>query len=559
MPSRLSWLIFCAASIHAAQPGWLDLVAPLLTSDQKKLYLSLPPETQVGFEQHFWEGKGIGAEEYFQRVQYIDANFGSGRAGSGANTDQGRVYLSLGPPNRVSRIHSSRIFVPLEIWYYDTVPAIHLTTELRLIFYQPQSIGFLKLYSPTLDTIRALFLPQASTNGMFGPNDEITEAALRTNLNVSTAEDEIITASVSVASGVKYSGNDQVLGQITSPMFILGKPLRPDVESRLIVARPNLEIVAGVSPYGGSQVDLEAPVQLQHELSLEVFDGPVPVYRNRLHLKFARKETVRYRHRFDLLPGQYRLLLTVDGTAYPYMIDIPEHLAMSTVFRADECEPGPERQTPFEFDGRHFERNPAGRMAVVLLPQPGKVTWILRQGAQAVWKAVSEARQAAIIELPTSGVAPGNYRLEASSDTDWKHIDVVIGRGPAVALTGTTLSFNANLAPASRLASVGHQWLLRGEMGEARRSIQASLGYGTTPEAQIEQARLDALEGKLDIARDKVRAVLSRDPNNFEALTVFAYIETRFQDYPVAADLYRHALSVEDSPALRLALMKLPQ
>jgi hypothetical protein len=241
------------------------------------------------------------------------------------------------------------------------------------------------------------------------------------------------------------------------------------------------------------------------------------------------------------------------------MIDIPEHLAMSSVFRADECDPGPERQTPFEFDGRHFERNPAGRLAVVLLPQPGKVTWILRQGAQAVWKTVSDGRQVATVELPTSGVAPGSYRLEAASDTDWKSLDVVIGRGPGVALTGTTLSFNANLAPALRLASVGHQWLLRGKAAEARRSIQGSLDYGTTPEAQIELARLDALEGKLDSARDKVKAVLIRDPNNFEALSVFAYIETRFQDYPVAADLYRRALSVEDSPALRLALMKLPQ
>ena len=49
-----------------------------------------------------------------------------------------------------------------------------------------------------------------------------------------------------------------------------------------------------------------------------------------------------------------------------------------------------------------------------------------------------------------------------------------------------------------------------------------------------------------------------RTPDSFEALSVFAYIETQFQDYPVAAELYRRALAVQDSAALRSALSNLP-
>jgi tetratricopeptide (TPR) repeat protein len=119
------------------------------------------------------------------------------------------------------------------------------------------------------------------------------------------------------------------------------------------------------------------------------------------------------------------------------------------------------------------------------------------------------------------------------------------------------LSYNANLAPAVRSAFVGHQWLLQGKVDEARRSLQASLAQGSTEDAQIELARIDALTGNLDAARDRVRSVLARSPNSFEALAVFGYIETQFQDYAVAAELYRRALAIQESPSLRAALAEL--
>jgi tetratricopeptide (TPR) repeat protein len=187
------------------------------------------------------------------------------------------------------------------------------------------------------------------------------------------------------------------------------------------------------------------------------------------------------------------------------------------------------------------------------------VTWVVRSGAQAVWKAVTEAAQAAIVELPSRGLRPGTYRLEAASDAGFQSIELTIGSGPPPPLAGTLISFNANLAPSSRLVLLGHQWLLREKLPKARQCIEASLSHASTPEAQIELARIDALEGRLDAGRDHVRKVLNSEPNNFDALSVLAYIEARFQDYPAAADLYRRALAVEDSPALRLALAKLPR
>ena len=84
--------------------------------------------------------------------------------------------------------------------------------------------------------------------------------------------------------------------------------------------------------------------------------------------------------------------------------------------------------------------------------------------------------------------------------------------------------------------------------------LNAALANGATDNVQIELARADALAGNLDAARARVRSILALSPNSLEALSVLAYVETRLQDYGVAADLYRRALAIQNSPALREAL-----
>src|ERR1019366_9343570 len=202
LPGCIAALLAIASPLLSAQSTtWVDLVSPILTSAEKKAYLGRSAEGRAKFEENFWSSKAITGEEYFKRIQFVDSAYGSSKPASGANTDSGRVYLALGPPTKVTRIPSSRIFVPLEIWYYDVTPGI-LNTELRLIFYQKNSLGLLKLYSPTADTIRALLVPQAATVHQFGPNDSISENDIRNNLNVPPAEDEVISAAVNVAAGI---------------------------------------------------------------------------------------------------------------------------------------------------------------------------------------------------------------------------------------------------------------------------------------------------------------------------------------------------------------------
>jgi GWxTD domain-containing protein len=544
-----------AAVLPAASPDWLTAVAPILKPVEKKAYLAMSPPERARFESEFWSGKSITAGAYFQRVQYIDATFGSGKTGSGANTDPGRVYLSIGPPTRIRRIPSSRIFVPLEIWYYDVVPGL-LNTELRLIFYQKNGIGFPKLYSPELDTIRVLLLPQASVMDTFGPNDTLTEATLRNTLNVPPAEDEIITAAVNVATGIKNSGNGEIIGEVLSPGAMLTRDLRASVDSKLIAAPPSrIDFVLSKSAFAAAQVDIALSVTAQHEIGLEVLEGSVSIYRNNLALKLGSAQPLQYLHRLDLLAGSYRIAVRVDGKTLYHSLEIPAVLQTVNIILASEAPASADRETPFEFEGTHLFPDSDGAYAILPLAEPGGVAWTIRRGIEIVWRQRSTQMGggAAVLALPLNTLAAGKYELEAVVNGETRSTELEIGK--AADDKRLLISFNANLSTASRNAFSGHQWLLRGDTKEALHYLQAA----PLKEALVDLARIDALTNHWDQARERLRPILAADPHNFDALCVYAYVETSLQDYAVAADYYRRALAVQDSPAIRLALAQLPQ
>lgn len=556
-PARVALvvLLLTTASALAGTPGWLDLVNPILTSSERKTYLSLLPAEQDRFEKEFWTGKTISSEEYFQRVQYVDTAFGSGKPGSGANTDQGRVYLSLGPPTKVTHLPSSRIFVPIEIWYYDVVPGV-LQTELRLLFYQKNSLGFPKLYSPNVDTIRALLLPQAGTVHMFGPNDTLDEAAIRKNLNVAPAEDEVITAAVGVASGIKDIGNDEILGRVTSPRTMLTRDLKETVRSRLVGPVPKLTTILTRSPYGGAQADLSFELTARGKVKLEVFQGEAVVDQSTVELRLDAPQAIQYLHRLDLLPGSYRLRLSVNDNTFPYALEVPAQLAVGTLLRASEAQRERESATPFEFDKRSFYPSENGDFVLWQVPQPGAVDWSIRRGLEVVWKSRTQAGDIAFLPLPFRSLPAGSYRLEASSGNATQYLDFENAKTVS-ASAGTLVSYNANLAPAMRYTAIGEQRVLRGQLNEARVLFEKSLAIAPLERTQIGLARVEALSGKWDEARDRLRPILASEPRNFDALCVLAYVEAQLQDWEVAAGLYRRALEVQDSAVVRKALAQL--
>lgn len=449
---RLAWTFsLIAFSAASASDLWLARVAPVLSKEERARYLSLNENERETFRTGYFDGKRLTGEEYFARVTYIDEAFGSGTAGSGANTDQGRLFLALGPPTSIHRVPSSRIFVPTEVWFYDHVPGLSYSSRLQFLFFRARDTGFPKLYNPQLHTIRALLLPQAATRGTFPVNDIITGNDVLNRLNASPAEQEVVEASLGVARGITGSGNSEILAQASSPAAMLRHTMRESAQTRIrfVTQRPKVTWTQYRTAENDPSLDLDILATAQAQVAIEVVG--VDVYETQLNQTEMR--TVEYSQRLFLLPGRYSLIVTLDG--------LPHH------FQVDVTPPSP--------------RDP---------------------------------------------IAPAE----------------------------STLSYRANLYPGAAPAALGRQHLRAGRMAEAQASFERSLAMSRNPEALTGLAKLDALAGRLDQSRDRLREVLSIMPNHFEALVALGAVTAEFQDWPEAARYYRRALAVRRLAAVEVAL-----
>jgi tetratricopeptide (TPR) repeat protein len=264
---------------------------------------------------------------------------------------------------------------------------------------------------------------------------------------------------------------------------------------------------------------------------------------------------VRYEHRLDLLPGQYRLAFKVDDRTYIYPLNVAPPARTSAILLASGAVLNDRSTTPFSFNSLHLDPAPQGATAMVQLAQPGPVEWRLRQGAVTVWKAVSEPSTVAIQKIGGSTTLPsGDYILEASTEGESQQIH---WSSHAAEDNTTVISQNANLSAGERFRFIAHQWLTRGKIEEARTWLARAQDAQPSERTTVELARIDALSGHYDEARDSLRKVLAHNPNSFEALSALAYIEVQLQDYRVAETLYRQALALQPSPVIEQALAAL--
>lgn len=302
----------------AASPDvWLARVEPVMNKQERSLYLSLTDEkAREVFRTGFWSTKAVTEAEYIERVEYIDHKFGSGQAGSGANTDQGRIYLSLGAPTAISKLPSSRIFHPTEVWAYDHVPGLQTKSRVQFLFFGDR----MRLYSPQIHTIRALLIPNAGTRGLFPINDVITETDVRERLNISPAELDVLEAAMSVGRGIKGSGNSEILYLASSPREMLSRARTASATSRIRFEgeRPKLETHQYATANKLPAVDLTFTGTARSSIQLEIRD--LHTFTNALNFDAARPFT--YTQRVYLLPGEYTLLVEVDGFKTGYVLNV---------------------------------------------------------------------------------------------------------------------------------------------------------------------------------------------------------------------------------------------
>jgi len=143
------------------------------TKQEKKLFKSLPDKkSREEFIREFWEARDpypFSEENEFKneidvRIDYADRFFKE-RGKSGHQTDRGRVYLLLGPPDNIntrSAIESSSNTAML-IWNYDR-------WRVAAIFIDKHGFGVFRLRSYDLRLIRLLNMIKHANIEYFGTN-----------------------------------------------------------------------------------------------------------------------------------------------------------------------------------------------------------------------------------------------------------------------------------------------------------------------------------------------------------------------------------------------------
>lgn len=86
--------------------------------------------------------------EHYNRIRYANTWFGKDSPAPGWRTDQGRIYIQLGPPKSVEKIENNSQLYPLTIWYYQGMSEFGLPNSFNVVFFKRDGQGEYELYSP---------------------------------------------------------------------------------------------------------------------------------------------------------------------------------------------------------------------------------------------------------------------------------------------------------------------------------------------------------------------------------------------------------------------------
>jgi len=155
---------------------WLDLVAYHIQPVEKDVFLRLTNDRDRDvFIETFWKQRdptpGTPENEFRdelkKRFQYCNEWLGRNTTRPGWQTDQGRIYMILGPPQGIERFEATIGVVPCTSWSYYGDARRNLPPQFVLLFYQRSGVGEWKLYDPVSDGPTRLLLNQREIGDPF--------------------------------------------------------------------------------------------------------------------------------------------------------------------------------------------------------------------------------------------------------------------------------------------------------------------------------------------------------------------------------------------------------
>jgi len=112
-------------SLNSEEKEFLSYVRYIITREERKAFLNLPPSERKAFIEEFWKKRDPNPEteeneykdEFFKRIEEAKHLFGRS---TGWLQDRGRIYVLIGPPDQREVYPRGIDFYgkPTEIWYY---------------------------------------------------------------------------------------------------------------------------------------------------------------------------------------------------------------------------------------------------------------------------------------------------------------------------------------------------------------------------------------------------------------------------------------------------------
>lgn len=192
MIRRIGWvlviLMIITAAVSAGQKqadiikglnpkyqDWLKLVNYLILPQEKDVFLKLNNDRERDlFIETFWKMRdptpGTPENEYkeeiIKRFNYVNKTFRRGSTREGWQTDMGKIYMILGPPESIERFEGVNGIVPCQAWTYHGDPEKGLPPVFIFIFFQRHGSIEYKLYDPLIDGPASLLQDKRGLDGL---------------------------------------------------------------------------------------------------------------------------------------------------------------------------------------------------------------------------------------------------------------------------------------------------------------------------------------------------------------------------------------------------------
>ncbi len=167
-------------SLNPKYQDWLKLVNYIILPQEKDVFLKLSNDRERDlFIETFWKMRdptpGTPENEYkeeiIKRFNYVNKTFRRGSTREGWQTDMGKIYMILGPPESIERFEGVNGIVPCQAWTYHGDPEKGLPPVFIFIFFQRHGSIEYRLYDPLIDGPASLLQDKRGLDGL--TNEEL--------------------------------------------------------------------------------------------------------------------------------------------------------------------------------------------------------------------------------------------------------------------------------------------------------------------------------------------------------------------------------------------------